>query len=65
LILLTNLIPLTIGNLGIREGAAAFLLARFGVAAPAAVNAAFLLFLFDSVIPGLAGAFYSSRARIF
>lgn len=64
LILLTNLIPLTIGNLGIREGSAAILLGQFGVASQSAVNAAFLLFLADTVVPGLIGALFLGKIRV-
>ena len=53
LILLTNLVPVTIGSLGIREGVAIYLLSQFGVPAGIAVGVSLLLFLFDTVIPGV------------
>ncbi len=56
LVLLTNLVPITIGSLGIREGVAIYLLAPFGVAAEVAVSVSLLLFLFDTIIPGILGS---------
>jgi len=60
LILLTNLVPVTIGSLGIREGATMYLLSQFGVPATIAVSVSLLLFLFDTVIPGVLGSFLFS-----
>ncbi len=60
LILLTNLVPVTIGSLGIREGAAIYLLSQFGVSATIAVSVSLLLFLFDTVIPGVLGSLFFS-----
>ena len=64
-ILLTNLVPVTIGSLGIREGAAIYLLSQFGIPAGAAVSVSLLLFLFDTVIPGVLGSlfFYSQKTN--
>lgn len=56
LIMLTNILPLTIAGLGIREGAAVALLSPFGVPQPAAVSSAFMLFLLNTAIPALVGA---------
>jgi uncharacterized membrane protein YbhN (UPF0104 family) len=56
LILLTNLVPVTIGSLGIREGVAIYLLSQFGVPAGVAISVSLLLFLFDTVIPGVLGS---------
>lgn len=56
LILLTNLVPVTIGGLGIREGVAIYLLSQFGVPTGVAVSVSLLLFLFDTVIPGVLGS---------
>ncbi len=60
LILLTNLVPVTIGSLGIREGVAIYLLSQFGVPAGVAVSVSLLLFLFDTVIPGVLGSLFFS-----
>lgn len=56
LVILTNVLPLTIGGLGIREGAAAALLSHYGVPAAEAALAAFLMFAINTALPGLAGA---------
>lgn len=56
LILLTNLVPVTIGSLGIREGVAIYLLSQFGIPATIAISVSLLLFLFDTVIPGVLGS---------
>lgn len=60
LILLTNLVPITIGSLGIREGVAIYLLSQFGIPAAIAVSVSLLLFLFDTVIPGVLGSLFFS-----
>jgi len=56
LIMLTNILPFTIGGLGIREGAAMVLLSPFAIPAAAAISAAFLLFLLNTALPALIGA---------
>ena len=66
LILLTNLVPITIGSLGIREGAAIYLLSQFGVPATIAVSVSLLLFLFDTIIPGVLGSlFFSFQSKLY
>lgn len=60
LILLTNLVPVTIGSLGIREGVAIYLLSQFGIPATIAISVSLLLFLFDTVIPGVLGSLFFS-----
>ncbi len=56
LVILTNVLPVTIGGLGVREGAAALLLAHYGVPAADAVLAALLMFTINTALPGVAGA---------
>lgn len=56
LVVLTNVLPLTVGGLGIREGAAVLLLHHYGVSAAHAALAAFLMFFINTALPGLAGA---------
>lgn len=56
LVILTNVLPVTIGGLGIREGAAALLLSHYGVAPADAALAAFLMFAINTALPGIAGA---------
>ena len=58
LIMLINLVPITIGGLGIREGAAMLLMEKFGVTQAAAVNAAFLLFFLNVFVPAFIGALW-------
>jgi glycosyltransferase 2 family protein len=54
-VVLSNLVPLSIGGLGVRESTAAWLLGQFGIPAVVAVSAAFLLFVFNMIVPGLIG----------
>jgi uncharacterized membrane protein YbhN (UPF0104 family) len=56
LVVLTNVLPVTIGGLGIREGAAALLLGTYGISPAHAAIAAFLMFFINTALPGLAGA---------
>ncbi len=56
LIMLTNIMPLTIAGLGIREAAAAVLLAPFGIPRAAALSSAFMLFLLNTALPAVIGA---------
>ena len=63
LIMLTNIMPFTIGGLGIREGAAMVLLSRFGVPRAAAISSAFMLFLLNTALPAIIGALLFSLPR--
>jgi len=58
LIILTNLLQLTVGNIGVREGVAAILLSRYGIPPAVAVSASLLLFMLNSLIPGLLGVVF-------
>jgi uncharacterized membrane protein YbhN (UPF0104 family) len=62
LVILTNVLPLTVGGLGIREGTAAALLAHYGVSPADAALAAFLSFAMNTALPGLIGVFLSPAA---
>lgn len=55
-LVLSNLLPITIGGLGIREGVTAVILSRFHVSEAAAVSTAFIMFVIDTLLPGLVGA---------
>jgi hypothetical protein len=55
LIMLVNSVPVTIGGLGIREGAAVLFFSRFGIQESSALGAALLLFAINILIPGLCG----------
>ncbi len=47
--------PVTIGELGIREGASVYILGHAGMLAAAAFNASLLLFVINILLPSLAG----------
>jgi uncharacterized membrane protein YbhN (UPF0104 family) len=53
--------PLTLGELGIREGASVFVLGHAGMIAAAAVSASLLLFGINILLPGLVGVFVMLR----
>jgi glycosyltransferase 2 family protein len=57
LVILTNIVPLTVGGLGIREGVAAALLSHFGVPAAYGALTAFISFTINTALPGFIGAF--------
>lgn len=50
-----SLLPFALGDLGVREGAAAFFFERMGIAPQAAFNASLLLFLLNLLLPSLLG----------
>lgn len=56
LVILTNVLPITVGGLGVREGAAILLLAHFSVSPAHAALAAFLMFFINTAVPGIVGA---------
>jgi hypothetical protein len=49
------LLPISLMDLGVREGAAVAVLGAVGVAAATAVQAALMLFGLNVLVPGLAG----------
>ncbi len=55
LVTLVNSFQVTLAGLGIREGLAAFLLARLGVVPEIAAVSAFLFFVVTQALPALAG----------
>ena len=61
----TNLLPITIGGLGVREALSVYVLGPFGVQEPVAAIAALSIFVFDIALPGLIGLglFALSRRR--
>jgi len=64
IIILSNIFPLTIGGIGIRESLSALILHRFGIPLEVAVNASFLLFCVNTLIPGLLGAVFVPRIKL-
>lgn len=61
LVMLANLIPITVGGLGVREGIAVLLLGKFGLPDAVAFNSAFLIFLVNTAFPGLCGLIPMNR----
>lgn len=57
------MLPVSIGDLGIREGASVFLFGKFGVAAAAAFNGPILLFVMNLLFPGLAGLYFLLKEK--
>ena len=53
--LLKTILPISLGDLGVREGAAVFFLTKINMSKAAAFNASFLLFLINVGIPTLIG----------
>ncbi|HMS82121.1 MAG TPA: lysylphosphatidylglycerol synthase transmembrane domain-containing protein [Nitrospira sp.] len=64
LIILTNLIPLTIGGIGIREAMSMYALSFFNVNPETAVSASFLLFAINTFVPGVLGGLVVARYGI-
>jgi uncharacterized membrane protein YbhN (UPF0104 family) len=58
LVMLANSLFITVGGLGVREGAAVLLFTRFGVHESSALGAALLLFTINILIPGLCGLIF-------
>lgn len=56
LVVLTNVVPLTIAGLGIREGASVLLLGHYHVSVAVASVAAFMMFVVNTAVPGFVGA---------
>ena len=61
LMILSNLVPITISGVGVREWAAVILFQRFGVESAVAVNVALLIFVSNSLAPGMTGALLAPR----
>lgn len=59
--LLTNILPITIGNLGVREGATILLLQEYGIESEIAFNTAIILFFTHSLLPAIIGLFISKH----
>lgn len=62
-IVMASGIPLSLGGLGLREGAAALLLAHYAIPAAVAADVALFLFAFLSLLPGMMGGVMLLRAR--
>ena len=55
--------PVTIGELGIREGASVFILSVYGVVSAVAFSASLLLFSINILLPAIAGLWFLLRRR--
>ena len=49
-------LPISIGDLGVRESASVFFFSKFGVSSAAAFNASMCMFLINVLLPSIAGA---------
>jgi uncharacterized protein (TIRG00374 family) len=58
MMLVKSLLPISLGDLGIREASTIFFFSSFGVSQAAALNASLLLFFINVFFPGAAGAFF-------
>ncbi|RMH94046.1 MAG: UPF0104 family protein [Calditrichaeota bacterium] len=59
-----TLLPLTFGDLGIREGTLVFFYALFQVSPAAVLNASLIIFLINFCLPALAGLYYLWQVRL-
>ncbi len=63
LMVLSNLIPMTVSGVGVREWAAVIFLSLYSVPGAVAVNVALLVFLNNTLGPGLTGALLTPRLK--
>lgn len=63
-VILTNILPLTIGGLGVREGMSMYVLSYYKVPPEAAASASLLLFAINTLIPALIGAMLIPRLML-
>jgi uncharacterized membrane protein YbhN (UPF0104 family) len=61
LIFLAVAFPITIAGFGVREAAAALVLAQHGIENPIAVQTSFVLFVINLLLPGISGAIIAGR----
>ncbi|MBT6048349.1 MAG: hypothetical protein HOI47_08190 [Candidatus Scalindua sp.] len=64
IVTISNLISITFGGLGVREGLAAGLLPLGGIPAEVAASAFFLSFIFTRVLPGTFGLLWTSTLTL-
>ena len=64
LVILANILPITIGGLGIRESVAVYCLAIFDIPGEIAFTATFYLFVINVLIPAIIGYFIFIRSRV-
>lgn len=59
-----SLLPISFGDLGIREASSVYFFSRIGIPETTALNAAFLLFVINMVIPAFIGLFFLPKLKI-
>ncbi len=57
-------VPIAVGNIGVREGAAAYVWQHLGIEPAVAVNAAFMLFFINVLLPGLFGLIWNAKSGL-
>lgn len=62
--LVKSMLPISFGDLGIRESAAIFFLGKIGIGETAAFDASILLFVINLLIPSLVGLFLLLKYRL-
>jgi len=65
LVIVANILPITIGGLGVREGVAVFTLSIFNIPGEVAVSATLYLFIINVVFPSLIGCMIIAGAGNF
>ena len=60
-----SLLPISIGDLGIREGAAVFFFTAVGMASVTALNASLLIFIINVLLPSLVGFLLIFKSKLF
>ncbi|MBI5464024.1 MAG: flippase-like domain-containing protein [Ignavibacteriales bacterium] len=63
LLFVKALMPISIGDIGIREMSAVYFFSKLGIPSVAAVNVALLVFAMNVVLPAILGVFYMPRLR--
>ena len=63
IMLVKTAIPISFGDLGVRESAAIYFLGRYGISNAAALNASLLLFSFNLLLPAIIGSVYIPRFK--
>lgn len=58
-----SLLPISFGDLGIREASSVYFFSRIGIPETTALNAAFLLFVINMVVPALVGLFFLPKLK--
>lgn len=64
ILLLANVAPFSISGIGVREGAAVYLFEQFHISGAVAFNASFMLYVVNSLLPGIVGMLLFYRIRV-